>query len=98
MGTRAALACGTALSFAVTSAWSWTADALAGPIPAPRLGTGLRADYAQLADSAAGGPGLALFATIAFIYFLCFMISGLRRIRRQAAADGAQEQMAGDRR
>lgn len=92
MGARAALGCGTVLSLAVGCAWSWTADALAGPIPAPRLGTGLRADYAQLADSAAGGPGIALFAMIAAIYFACFMVSGLRRIRREAAA----ERMAGD--
>jgi hypothetical protein len=95
MGTRAALACGTVLSFAVTCAWSWTADALAGPIPAPRLGAGLRADYARLADSAAGGPGIALFAVVAAIYALCLFVSGLRRIRREQAA---KERMAGDER
>jgi hypothetical protein len=95
MSTRAALISGTVLSVAVTCAWSWTADALAGPIPDPHLGTGLRADYAQLADSAAGGPGIALFATIAAIYTLCLFVSGLRRIRREQAA---REQMAGDRR
>lgn len=82
-GIRAAFACGTVLSFTAGTAWSWTADALAGPVPPPRLGPGLFADYAQLADSAAGGSGIALFILIALIYTACFAVSGLRRIRRE---------------
>jgi len=84
MGARAAFVTGTVLSFAATIVWSWTADALVGPIPGPRLGTGLRADYAQIADSAAGGPAAAigLFVFVAAIFFACFLVSGLRQMRR----------------
>jgi hypothetical protein len=82
MGARAALVSGTVLSTAVTCVWSYTLDAVAGPIPAPRLGPDLIADYARLAD-AAGGSGIALFCTIAAIYFCCFLVPGLRRMRRE---------------
>jgi hypothetical protein len=101
MGARAALACGTALSLAVGCAWSLAADAIAGPLPVPHLGPDLTADYARLADSA-GGSGTALFAAIAAIYFLCLLMSGLRRIRREAARGNDEdfaeepEQLAGD--
>lgn len=86
MGIRAAFACGTVLSFTVGTAWSWTADAIVGSVPPPRLGPGLFADYAQLADSAAGGSGIALYTVIAVIYATCFAVSGLRAMRRETAA------------
>jgi hypothetical protein len=84
MGTRAALACGTVLSLAAVSLWSWTADLTIGS-PAPlHLGRDLPADYLRLA-AAPTGNGVALFAVSALIYAACFAVSGLRRVRREAA-------------
>lgn len=84
MSTRAALATGTVLSLAAVSAWSYTATLTTGA-PAPlHLTRSLSADYAQLA-AAPTGNGWELFAVTAGIYTLCFLISGLRRIRRERA-------------
>jgi hypothetical protein len=85
MSTRAALAAGTALSAAVTSAWAWMASAAIGPVPPLRLGRNLVSDYAQLAAAPAGN-GWELFAAVAVIYALCLLVSGWRRSRAQARA------------
>ncbi len=83
MSTRAALAAGTALSAAVTSAWAWTASAAIGPAPPLRLSRNLVSDYAQLA-AAPTGSGWELFAVVAVIYAACLLGSGWRRNRAQA--------------
>jgi len=84
MGARSAFTAGTALSFAVVSLWSWSADLTIGS-PAPlTLSRDLPGDYLRLA-SAPTGNGLALFAVVAVIYAACFAVSGLRRARREAA-------------
>jgi hypothetical protein len=106
MGIRAALVTGTVLSLAAVSAWSLSA---AGTIGAPgplHLSRDLPGDYAALA-SAPTGNGMALFAVVALIYAACFLVSGLRRFRRERTAvleperarqdDGAAEYAAGRR-
>ena len=80
MGIRAALTCGTVLSFTVVSAWSFTASLTIGTAVMPRIGRNLASDYALLA-AAPTGNGPALFAVIAVIYALCLLVSGLRRLR-----------------
>ena len=82
MGIRAALATGTVLSVLVTGAWSYAASVAGGPAVPVRLGHGWRADYAQLA-AAPTGNGPALFAAVAAVYALCFLVSGLHRRRRR---------------
>lgn len=84
MAARAALAAGTAVSFAVTAAWSWMASLAIGPAGPVRLGRDLPADYARLA-SAPTGNGWELFAVIAVIYAACLLISAWRRQRRGGA-------------
>ena len=81
MTVRAALAAGTGLSFAVTSAWSWTAVLAIGPAPQLHLGRNPLSDYAQLA-AAPTGNGWELFAVIAVIYALCLLASSWRRRQR----------------
>jgi hypothetical protein len=79
MSIRAALAAGTAVSLAVTAVWSYTATLTIGPPPALHLTLrDLPGDYARLA-AAATGNGWALFAVIAVIYALCFLVSGWRQ-------------------
>jgi len=85
MSTRAALAAGTALSVAVTSAWAWTASVAIGPAPPLHLSRDLVSDYAQLAAAPAGN-GWELFAVVAVIYAACLLASGWRRNRAQARA------------
>jgi len=84
MSTRAALAAGTVLSAAVTSAWAWTASAAIGPVPPLHLGRDLVSDYEQLAAAPAGN-GRELFAVVASIYAACLLASGWRRQRRGGA-------------
>lgn len=85
MGARAVLVTGTVLSVLVTGAWSYAASMTGGPAAPVRLGRDWRADYAQLA-AAPTGDGRALFATVAAIYALCFLLSGLRRRRMRGGA------------
>ena len=80
MSARAALAAGTAVSFAVTAAWSYLASLAAGPAGPARLGRDLPADYARLA-AAPTGNGWELFAVLAVIYAACLLVSGWRRHR-----------------
>lgn len=89
MGTRAALATGTAVSLTVTAVWSWTAVLTIGPAVPPRFGRDLLADYASLAASPTGN-GPALFTVTAVIYTLCFLVSGLRA-RRRALREAARD-------
>jgi hypothetical protein len=84
MSIRAALTAGTVLLAAVTAAWALTATATIGPPPPLHLTRDLSGDYAQLARAATGNA-VALFAVTAVIYAACFMVSGLRRLRREAA-------------
>lgn len=79
MSARAALAAGTAVSFAVTAAWSYLAS-LAASHRQARLGRDLPADYARLA-AAPTGNGWELFAVLAVIYAACLLVSGWRRHR-----------------
>jgi hypothetical protein len=95
MGARAALAAGTALSAVVTGAWSYTASLTIGPAAPVHLGRTLSADYAALA-AAPTGNGVALFAVTAVIYAACFLVSGLRRIRRERAASRELERACAD--
>jgi hypothetical protein len=84
MGVRAAIVSGTGLSLAVTAAWSYTSVFTAGPAAPVHLDRNLPADYARLADAPAGN-GLELFAVVAVIYTLCFLVSGWRQRRRGGA-------------
>jgi hypothetical protein len=86
MSIRGAAVAGTVASVAVTAVWSWSAALTIGPPPPLHLGRDLPGDYARLADAACGNGG-ALFAVVAAIYFMCFLVSGLRRRRRQRRAD-----------
>jgi hypothetical protein len=83
MGARAALAAGTVVSAAVTSAWSYL-DSLtaAGPAVPVHLGRDLPADYARLADAPTGN-GWELFTAVAVIFALCLLASGWRQHRRR---------------
>ncbi len=93
MGTRAAVAAGTVVSVGVTAVWSWTSVLTTGPVPPLHLGRNLPADYAHLADAATGSNGHALFAVTACIYTACFLVSGLRRRKRQRlSAENEPEQ------
>jgi hypothetical protein len=87
MGVRGAVVAGTITSLAVTAVWSWTAMLTIGTAPPLHLGSALPVDYARLAD-AATGDGRALFAVVAAVYFMCFLVSGLRRRKRQHLAAG----------
>ena len=91
MTTRAALTAGTALSVAVTAAWSLSATATVGPSAPLHLTTGnLPGDYTQIASAPTGSSPWALFAVTAAIYAWCFLASGLRprrRALREAAPD-----------
>jgi hypothetical protein len=82
MGARAALVTGTALSLAVTAAWSWMASLTIGPADPVHLDLSRPlASYAALADAPAGN-GWELFAVIAVIFAACFLAAGLRRYRK----------------
>jgi hypothetical protein len=86
MGTPAALVTGTALSLAVTAGWSWMASLTIGP--ARPLDLSLHhplASYATLAGAPTGN-GPELFAVVAVIYALCFLVAGWRRLRRGGGA------------
>lgn len=83
--TRAALVTGTALSVAVTAAWSCTATLTIGSPAAPHLTGDLPGDYAQFAGAATGSSPAALFAVTAVIYALCLLVSGLRSMNRRDA-------------
>lgn len=78
-----ALVSGTALSLAVTAAWSYSATLAVGPAPPLSLTRDLPGDYAQLA-AAPTGNAITLFAVTAVIYTACFIVCGLLRIRREA--------------
>jgi hypothetical protein len=82
MGARAALAAGTAVSAAVTAAWSCLAGLAAGPAAPVHLGRDLPADYARLAAAPAGN-GPELFLAVAVICALCLLVSGWRQHRRE---------------
>lgn len=82
MGRRAALAAGTVVSAAVSAAWSYMATLTVGLAAPVHLDRDLPADYVRLAGAPTGN-GWALFAVTAVIYALCFLVSGLRRIKRR---------------
>lgn len=84
MTVRGALISGTVLSLAAVTAWSCITNLAVGAPGPLHLTRNLPADYAQLA-AAPTGNGITLFAVVAVIYFACFTVSGLWRIRREAA-------------
>jgi hypothetical protein len=84
VSVRAPLLAGTVLSLAVVSAWSWSAALTEGPAAPLHLGRDLPSDYAQLAAAPAGNAW-ELFAVVAAIYALCFLVSGWRQQRRGGA-------------
>ena len=84
MSAWAALAAGTALSVAVTSAWAWAASLTIGPAGPLHLGRNLVSDYAQLA-AAPTGDGWELFAVVASINVACLLVSGWRHHRGDRA-------------
>jgi len=79
-GSRGPLIVGTVVCLAVVSAWSWSAALTEGPAAPLHPGRDLRSDYAQLA-AAPTGNGWELFAVVAVIYALCFLVSGWRQRR-----------------
>jgi hypothetical protein len=95
MGARAAFTCGTVLSAVTAAAWSLSANITIGPAPALHLTRDLPGDYVHLAGAATGNA-VTLFAVVAAIYFACFTVSGLRRIRREAAEAREYDRAIGD--
>jgi hypothetical protein len=90
VSTRAALISGTAVSLAVTAAWSWTATLTEGPAAPLHLTRDLPGDYMQVGTAATGSTWVALLAVTAGIYAGCFLASGLRgrrKARREASRD-----------
>lgn len=87
MGTRAALVTGTAVSAAITAAWSCLASLTIGSAVPVHLGRDLPADYARLAAAPAGN-GPELFTAVAVIYALCLLASGWRQHRRERTEGG----------
>jgi hypothetical protein len=82
MRLRVPLVTGTLASLAVTSAWSYMADLSIGP--AGSLDLTWRhpaASYMTLA-TAPTGNGWELFAVVASIFAVCFLVTGWRHARR----------------
>ena len=84
---KGALVTGTAVSLAVTAAWSYVAALAIGP--AGPLDLSLQHPVASYMALAAAPTGNAweLFAVVAFIFAACFLVSARRRARR-AGGDG----------
>jgi len=90
MTTRAALTTGTALSVAVTVAWSFSATLTIGQSAPLHLTGDLPGDYLRLSTAATGSSPWALLAVTAAVYALCLLASGLRgrgKARREAARE-----------
>jgi len=82
---RAPLVTGTVISLAVTAAWAWLSSLTIGPAgPLHLTWRHPAASYLALAAAPAGN-GWELFAVVAVIYALCFLVSGWRRQRRGGA-------------
>ncbi len=84
---KGALVTGTAVSLAVTAAWSYMADLAVGP--AAPMDLSLQhpvASYMALA-AAPTGNGWELFAVVASIFAACFLVSGRHRVRRAGGDD-----------
>lgn len=86
MGARIAMATGTVLSAAVTTAWAWLDTAMTGTWIDPHYTANLPHDYVQVLSAASGGHPLALFVTVAAIFVLCFLVAELRWRRRMLRA------------
>ena len=85
---RGALVSGTFVWLAVTAAWSWMAALTIGPAgPLDLTWRHPVASYFVLA-AAPTGNGWGLFATIAFIFAVCFVVAGRRRARRHGPGRG----------
>ena len=71
------------ISLAVTAAWAWMSALTIGPAAGPLDVTWRHpeASYMTLA-AAPTGNGWELFAVVAFIFAVCFLVTGLRRRRR----------------
>jgi hypothetical protein len=88
-GIRAALISGTVLSLAAVTAWSYSANLAVGPPGPLDLTRNWLADYFELAGAATGN-GIALYAMVAVIYTLCFLVAGLRA-RARALREASRE-------
>ena len=94
MSARGPLTAGTAVSLAVVSAWSWTADLTEGPAAPLHLGRNLPSDYAQLA-AAPTGNGRELFAVITVIYAPCLLVSALAPPAQRRCVMGRRSRASG---
>jgi hypothetical protein len=87
VSARTALSCGTVLSLAAVSTWSWTADLTIRPPASLVLSRNLPGDYVRLADAPTGN-GWELFTVVAVIDALCRLASGWRHQRRRTDGGG----------
>jgi hypothetical protein len=88
MRLRAPLVTGTIVSLAVTSAWAWMSALTIGPAgPLDLTWRHPIASYVALA-AAPVGNGWELFAVVAFIFGVCFLMSGWRHARRHGPGRG----------
>ena len=82
MRLRVPLVTGTIVSLAVTAAWAWLSVLTIGPAgPLHLTWRHPTASYMTLA-AAPVGNGWELFAVVAFIYAVCFVVAGWRHARR----------------
>lgn len=96
MSFRGAFTTGTVLSLTSGAGLGFVASLTQGPVTVPSLSSRhLWASYRSLAGGVTGN-GLELFALTAAIFTLCFFASGLRRIRREAAASREFERAYAD--
>lgn len=83
MSVRAPLAAGTAVNLVAVSGLACFDP---GPVPFPHLSASHPlASYETLA-AAPTGNAWELFALVAFVFTMCFMVSGWRRMRRTGGA------------
>jgi len=88
MSLRAPLITGTIVSLAVTAAWAWSSALTIGPAgPLDLTWRHPGSSYLLLAAAPAGN-GWELFAVVAVIFAGCFLVSGLRCLRRAGGDDG----------
>ena len=85
---KRAFVTGTIVSLAVTAAWAWLSSVAVGPAgPMDLTLHHPAASYISLA-AAPTGNGWELFAVVAFIFGVCFLVTGLHRYRHAGGGDG----------
>jgi membrane protein implicated in regulation of membrane protease activity len=91
MRLRGPLVAGTILSLAVIAAWAWMSALTIGPAgPLHPTWRHPVASYMALAEAPTGN-GWELFAVVAFIYAVCFLVAGWRYARRRASATSRED-------